>query len=80
MRRHIQDGGWSRQVNVNDFPIAKEIASVNMRLTAGGIRELHWHKANEWALMLYGNDGGLSVSHDADAAAEIDQKRRGAHR
>jgi oxalate decarboxylase len=26
-----------------------------MRLTAGGIRELHWHKANEWALMLTGN-------------------------
>jgi oxalate decarboxylase len=55
MRRHIQDGGWSRQVNVNDFPISKEIAGVNMRLTAGGIRELHWHKANEWALMLTGN-------------------------
>jgi oxalate decarboxylase len=26
-----------------------------MRLTAGGIRELHWHTAAEWALMLYGN-------------------------
>jgi oxalate decarboxylase len=26
-----------------------------MRLTARGIRELHWHEANEWALMLYGN-------------------------
>jgi oxalate decarboxylase len=55
MRRHIQEGGWSRQVNVHDFPISKEIAGVNMRLTAGGIRELHWHKANEWALMLTGN-------------------------
>jgi oxalate decarboxylase len=55
MHRRIQDGGWSRQVNVIDFPISKDIASVNMRLTAGGIRELHWHKADEWALMLYGN-------------------------
>jgi oxalate decarboxylase len=26
-----------------------------MRLTAGGIRELHWHAAAEWAFMLYGN-------------------------
>ena len=26
-----------------------------MRLTAGGIRELHWHDAAEWALMLSGN-------------------------
>jgi oxalate decarboxylase len=25
-----------------------------MRLNAGGIRELHWHKAAEWAYMLYG--------------------------
>jgi oxalate decarboxylase len=26
-----------------------------MWLTAGGIRELHLHKADEWSLMLYGN-------------------------
>jgi oxalate decarboxylase len=25
-----------------------------MRLNAGGVRELHWHKAAEWAYMLYG--------------------------
>ena len=55
MHRRVQDGGWSRQVNVHDFPISTEIAGVNMRLTAGGIRELHWHKADEWALMLNGN-------------------------
>ena len=30
------------------------IAGVNMRLTAGGIRELHWHEVSEWALMLSG--------------------------
>jgi oxalate decarboxylase/phosphoglucose isomerase-like protein (cupin superfamily) len=26
-----------------------------MRLTAGGFRELHWHTASEWAIMLYGS-------------------------
>jgi oxalate decarboxylase len=26
-----------------------------MRLTAGAFRELHWHTAGEWAIMLYGN-------------------------
>jgi oxalate decarboxylase len=52
--RRIQPGGWSRQVTVEDFPISKDIAGVNMRLTAGGIRELHWHNAAEWALMLTG--------------------------
>src|SRR4051794_39057185 len=25
-----------------------------MRLNTGGVRELHWHKAAEWAYMLYG--------------------------
>ena len=53
--RRIQEGGWSRQVTVEDFPISKDIAGVNMRLTAGGIRELHWHEASEWALMLSGS-------------------------
>src|ERR1700758_1582140 len=52
--RRIQEGGWSRQVTVQDFPISKDIAGVNMRLTAGGIRELHWHNASEWAIMLSG--------------------------
>src|SRR2546430_15234006 len=31
------------------------MAGVNMRLTAGGFRELHWHTAGEWAIMLYGS-------------------------
>ncbi len=53
--RRIQEGGWSRQVTVEDFPISKDIAGVNMRLTAGGIRELHWHDAGEWAIMLSGS-------------------------
>jgi oxalate decarboxylase/phosphoglucose isomerase-like protein (cupin superfamily) len=53
--RRIQDGGWGRQVTVADFAISTEIAGVNMRLSAGGIRELHWHQQAEWAIMTYGN-------------------------
>jgi oxalate decarboxylase len=53
--RRIQDGGWARQVTQADFQIAEEISGVNMRLNAGGIRELHWHQAAEWAFMNYGN-------------------------
>jgi oxalate decarboxylase len=53
--RRIQNGGWARQVTQNDFPISKTISGVNMRLTAGGVRELHWHQAAEWAYMTYGN-------------------------
>ena len=37
-----------------DFAISDTISGVNMRLTAGGIRELHWHLAAEWAYMTYG--------------------------
>ncbi|TAI66039.1 oxalate decarboxylase family bicupin [Bradyrhizobium sp. Leo170] len=52
--RRIQNGGWARQVTVDDFAISTEISGVNMRLAAGGIRELHWHQAAEWAIMTYG--------------------------
>src|ERR1700736_3311992 len=51
--RRIQDGGWAREVTQADFAISKEISGVNMRLTAGGIRELHWHQAAEGAYMTY---------------------------
>jgi oxalate decarboxylase len=52
--RRIQNGGWARQVTADDFAISKDISGVNMRLAAGGIRELHWHQAAEWAIMTYG--------------------------
>jgi oxalate decarboxylase len=53
--KRMQEGGWSREVTVRELAISKSIAGVDMRLTAGGIRELHWHTAAEWAIMLYGN-------------------------
>src|ERR1700726_254986 len=48
-----ETGGWTRQVTQRELGISKDIAGVNMRLNAGGVRELHWHKAAEWAYMLY---------------------------
>ena len=53
--KRIQNGGWARQVTQADFAISRTISGVNMRLTAGGIRELHWHQAAEWAIMTYGS-------------------------
>jgi len=53
--RRVQDGGWTRQATQKDLPVSKDLAGVNMRLTAGSYRELHWHTANEWAYMLSGN-------------------------
>ncbi len=51
-------------MTVEDFPISKDIAGVNMRLTAGGIRELHWHNAAEWALMLTGKARITAIDND----------------
>jgi oxalate decarboxylase len=53
--KRIQQGGWTHQVTQREFPSSKDIAGVNMRLTAGSIRELHWHTADEWSIMLDGN-------------------------
>jgi oxalate decarboxylase len=53
--KRVQNGGWARQVTQADFAVSDTISGVNMRLTAGGIRELHWHQAAEWAIMTYGN-------------------------
>jgi oxalate decarboxylase len=50
----LETGGWTRQVTSRELGVSKNIAGVNMRLNAGGVRELHWHKASEWAYMLYG--------------------------
>lgn len=52
--KRIQNGGWARQVTQEDFAIAEAVSGVNMRLGPGGIRELHWHLAAEWAIMTNG--------------------------
>jgi oxalate decarboxylase len=54
-RKRLESGGWTRQVTVRDLPISTTMAGVEMRLTAGGVRELHWHVEAEWAIMLYGS-------------------------
>lgn len=50
----LNTGGWSREVTVRHLPIATTLAGVNMALTPGGVRELHWHQQAEWAIMLVG--------------------------
>ncbi len=51
---HLEPGGWGRQTTLRELPIATTLAGVNMRLTPGGVRELHWHTAAEWAYMIAG--------------------------
>jgi len=62
--KRVYEGGWSREVTVRELPVSKSIAGVNMRLTAGGVRELHWHTAGEWAIMLYGTARITAINAD----------------
>jgi oxalate decarboxylase len=70
---HLAPGGWGRQTTTRELPISTQIAGVSMRLKAGGVRELHWHKAAEWAYMLKGraritaiDQGGRAFQDDVD--------------
>jgi len=55
VHKRVQEGGWTHEVNSTVLPTSKDLAGVNMRLTAGSFRELHWHTADEWAIMLNGS-------------------------
>ena len=55
VKKRVEEGGWTHEVTERVLPSSKDIAGVNMRLTAGAFRELHWHTADEWAYVLYGN-------------------------
>lgn len=62
--KRLYDGGWSHEVTARELPISTTLAGVLMRLTAGGVRELHWHTAAEWAIMLYGEARVTAVDSD----------------
>jgi oxalate decarboxylase len=55
VKKRVEEGGWTHEVTERVLPSSRDIAGVNMRLTAGSYRELHWHTADEWAYVLYGN-------------------------
>jgi oxalate decarboxylase len=64
---HLSPGGWGRQTTIRELPTALEIAGVNMRLKAGGVREMHWHQAAEWAYMLKGRARITAIDQDGRA-------------
>src|ERR1700722_3622420 len=72
--RRIQNGGWARQVTQYDFQISEEIAGVNMRLTRGGIREVHWHQVAAWAYVTYGTCRITTIDQSGRANVEDVQK------
>ena len=73
-RHGLKGAGFARQQNVDEMPIATAMAGVDMRLSPNAYREMHWHKANEWSLILNGtvrvtavNEAGQTFVDDLQA-------------
>jgi oxalate decarboxylase family bicupin protein len=61
-----KQSGFARQQNTNQLPAATEMAGVNMRLAPHAYRELHWHIASEWSLMLKGSVRLAAMNPDGE--------------
>jgi len=66
----LEKGGWARQTTIRELPISKAMAGVNMRLKAGVVREMHWHKEAEWAYMIKGKARITAVDQDGRTFAD----------
>lgn len=69
-RHGLKSAGWARQQNVDELPVATSMAGVDMRLEPNAYRELHWHKANEWSLLLKGSARLTAVNEAGETFAD----------
>ncbi|KAJ5475186.1 Oxalate decarboxylase OxdC [Penicillium diatomitis] len=65
-RLGLDKSGWARQQNTDVLPDAKEMAGVDMRLEPAAYRELHWHVAAEWSLVLNGSCRIQAINEDGE--------------
>src|SRR5258708_11431016 len=75
VHKRVQEGGWTHEVNSKVLPTSKDLAVVNIRLTAGTFRNLHWQTADEWAIMLNGNARVTVMNPDAPMFIDTVAKR-----
>ncbi|CZS96042.1 related to oxalate decarboxylase [Rhynchosporium agropyri] len=73
-----KQSGYARQQNSQQLPAATDFAGVDMRLAPHAYRELHWHTANEWSLIMKGsvrlsavNEKGETFTDDVGAGDEV---------
>jgi oxalate decarboxylase family bicupin protein len=59
--------GWARQENTANLPAATAMAGVDMRLAPHAYRELHWHIASEWSLVLKGSARLSAMNEDGES-------------
>jgi oxalate decarboxylase len=63
----LEEGGWARQTTGRELPVAQALNCVNMGLKAGVVRELHWHKPDEWGFVIKGRIRITSVDENGRA-------------
>jgi oxalate decarboxylase len=66
----LEEGGWARQTTTRELPVSTAMAGVNMRLKAGVVREMHWHKEAEWSYMIKGKARITAVDQDGRTFAD----------
>ncbi len=68
--QHTYSGGWAKQATAVEFPVSEALAGVLMQVSAGTLRELHWHaNAAEWGYVISGHCRTTVI--DPDDRAEI---------
>src|SRR6201998_3109298 len=76
VKKRVEEGGWTHEVTQRVLPSSRDIAGVNMRLTAGSYREMHWHTADEWAYVLTGNARVTVMNPDGKDVHRGRERRR----
>jgi hypothetical protein len=62
-----KQSGWERQQNTDVLPRATAMARVDIRLAPNAYRELHWHTANEWSLILKGSVRLAAINENGES-------------
>ncbi len=68
------EGGDARVVDSSNFPVSKTIASAQVRIKPGAIREMHWHpNGAEWQYWVQGR-GRMTIVTTGGTARTMDFK------
>ena len=59
-------GGLYRAASTATFPVASALSGGLNILKPGGMRELHWHGVDEWAMVINGTCRGLVLEYGTE--------------
>ncbi|KAF8890751.1 RmlC-like cupin domain-containing protein [Infundibulicybe gibba] len=65
-------GGWTKiQDSVTNFPVSTQLASGLVYIEPNGLRELHWHTADEWLYIIQGHGRATAFAGSGRPALSI---------